>query len=186
MTPLWGADASRKGSSTGMRVVLDEMLIEHDALTSSQQRRGWKGGRMSPSAIEPISVPELSQQAPYPYAAIVRGASRLVFTAGACPLDALGATVAVGDVTAQAEQVMTNLVLALRAAGAELTDVVKTTVYVASTQRADLTTAWEVVRRRMSGHDVPSTLLGVTVLGYPDQLVEVEAVAALPRSADIP
>ncbi|EED6225823.1 RidA family protein, partial [Salmonella enterica subsp. enterica serovar Haifa] len=29
-------------------------------------------------------------------------------------------------------------------------------------------------------HDVPSTLLGVTVLGYDDQLVEIEAVAALP------
>lgn len=26
-------------------------------------------------------------------------------------------------------------------------------------------------------HDAPSTLLGVAVLGYPDQLVEVEAVA---------
>lgn len=26
-------------------------------------------------------------------------------------------------------------------------------------------------------HDVPSTLLGVAALGYPDQLVEVEAVA---------
>ena len=29
-------------------------------------------------------------------------------------------------------------------------------------------------------HDARSTLLGVTVLGYPDQLVEVEAVAARP------
>ena len=26
-------------------------------------------------------------------------------------------------------------------------------------------------------HDAPSTLLGVAALGYPDQLVEVEAVA---------
>ncbi len=135
---------------------------------------------MSTSAIELVDVPDLSSQAPYPYAAIAHGASRLVFTAGACPLDQLGATVAAGDVAAQTEQVMTNLVLALRAAGAELADVVKTTVYVASTQRGDLTTAWEVVRRRMSGHDVPSTLLGVAVLGYPDQLVEVEAIAALP------
>lgn len=28
-------------------------------------------------------------------------------------------------------------------------------------------------------HDVPSTLLGVTVLGYNNQLVELEAVAAV-------
>lgn len=32
----------------------------------------------------------------------------------------------------------------------------------------------------MSRHDVPSTLIGVAVLDYPDQLVEVEAVAILP------
>lgn len=32
----------------------------------------------------------------------------------------------------------------------------------------------------LSPHDPPSTLLGVTVLGYPDQPVEVDAVAAVP------
>jgi hypothetical protein len=36
-----------------------------------------------------------------------------------------------------------------------------------------------VVRRGFGDHDAPSTLLGVAVLGYPDQLVEVEAIAAL-------
>jgi enamine deaminase RidA (YjgF/YER057c/UK114 family) len=66
-----------------------------------------------------------------------------------------------------------------------LTDVVKTTVYVASTQRQDLVTAWNVYREYMGSHDVPSTLLGVTVLGYPDQLVEVEAVAVLPQTARV-
>jgi hypothetical protein len=38
---------------------------------------------------------------------------------------------------------------------------------------------WEVVRRHFGDHNVPCTLLGVAVLGYPDQLVEVEAVAAI-------
>ncbi len=33
----------------------------------------------------------------------------------------------------------------------------------------------------MGAHDVPSTLLGVAVLGYDDQLVEVEATAVIPR-----
>ena len=74
---------------------------------------------------------------------------------------------------------MKNLRLALRAAGADLDDVLKTTVYVATQQREDLMTAWEVVKRHFGNHDAPSTLLGVSVLGYPDQLVEVEAVAAL-------
>jgi enamine deaminase RidA (YjgF/YER057c/UK114 family) len=57
--------------------------------------------------------------------------------------------------------------------------VLKTTVYVATTRREDLVTAWNVVRRQFGEHDAPSTLLGVSVLGYPDQLVEVEAVAAV-------
>ena len=89
------------------------------------------------------------------------------------------ANVAPGDVAAQAHQVMRNLAAALESAGASLTDIVKTTVYVASSRRADLVEAWAVVREHMGEHDAPSTLLGVAVLGYEDQLVEVEAVAVV-------
>jgi enamine deaminase RidA (YjgF/YER057c/UK114 family) len=119
----------------------------------------------------------LTDEAPYAYAAVPAPAADLVFTAGACPLDAAGETVAPGDVAAQAEQVMVNLRIALQAAGADLDDVLKTTVYVATQRREELATAWEVVKRHLGSHDAPSTLLGVSVLGYPDQLVEVEAVA---------
>jgi enamine deaminase RidA (YjgF/YER057c/UK114 family) len=131
----------------------------------------------TPPAVELLTAPDLTNRAPYAYAAVARDVSRLVFTAGACPLDAAGETVAPG--AGQAEQVMANLVVALGAAGAGLTDVVRTTVYVATQRREDLVTAWEVVRRVFGDHDAPSTLLGVTVLGYPEQPVEVEAVAAL-------
>jgi enamine deaminase RidA (YjgF/YER057c/UK114 family) len=130
----------------------------------------------SDSTIEFVRPPQLSPLAPYAYAAVT-GPGRTVFTAGACPLDAEGNTVAVGDVAGQAAQVMANLVSTLRAAGAELTDVVKTTVYVASADRSDLVRAWDVVRAAFREHDAPSTLLGVSVLGYRDQLVEVEAIA---------
>jgi enamine deaminase RidA (YjgF/YER057c/UK114 family) len=131
------------------------------------------------SAIVLIRPPDLTDRAPYAYAAVATDVSRLVFTAGACPLDASGETAPVGDVAGQAAQVMKNLTTALKAAGADLTDVVKTTVYVASQDRQDLLAAWDVVSRAFAGRDVPSTLLGVSVLGYPDQLVEVEAIAAL-------
>jgi hypothetical protein len=46
-------------------------------------------------------------------------------------------------------------------------------------QLLDRLAAWEVVKRHGGDHDAPSTLLGVTVLSYLNQLVEVEAVAAL-------
>lgn len=127
-------------------------------------------------------VPALAD-AEYAYVATVESATRLVFTAGACPLDREGRTVAPGDHAAQARQVMANLETALAAAGARLADVVKTTVYVASAHRPDLVTVWQVVRDAFGDHDPPSTLLGVAVLGYPDQLVEVEAVAAVPAES---
>jgi hypothetical protein len=41
-----------------------------------------------------------------------------------------------------------------------------------------------VVRRHFGDHDAPGTLLGVTVLGWPDQLVEVEAVAVARTSGN--
>ncbi|WP_181019813.1 RidA family protein [Nonomuraea typhae] len=118
-------------------------------------------------------------RADYAYAAVADVPARNVWVAGACPLDLDGKTVAPGDVAAQTHQVMRNLVTSLEAAGASLTDIAKTTVYVASTRRADLVAAWEVYRAYMGEHDAPSTLLGVTVLGYEDQLVEVEAVAVV-------
>jgi enamine deaminase RidA (YjgF/YER057c/UK114 family) len=61
-----------------------------------------------------------------------------------------------------------------------LTDIVRTTVYVASSRQQDLVAVWRVVRDALAPHDPPSTLLGVAALGYADQLVEVDAVAALP------
>ena len=127
-----------------------------------------------------VRSPGLSSVAEYAHAALVAGGSRLVFAAGACPLDADGATVGVGDVRAQAEQVMANLRTSLADAGASMTDIVRTTVYVASSRQQDLVTAWDVVRDVLAPHDPPSTLLGVAALGYNHQLVEVDAVAALP------
>jgi enamine deaminase RidA (YjgF/YER057c/UK114 family) len=129
--------------------------------------------------VELVRVESLADTAPYAYAAVAHGAP-LVFTAGACPLDEDGAIVAVGNVTDQATQVMANLVTALEAAGCGLADVVKTTVYVATDDREDLLAAWGVVHEAFGEHDAPSTLLGVSVLGYPGQRVEVEAVAVRP------
>lgn len=124
-----------------------------------------------------IRSPSLFPGAPYAYAATTPDAG-LVFTAGACPLDEHGTVVAPGDIAAQTRRALANLRAALADSRATFQDVVKTTVYVASNDRADLVTAWHEVAAAFGDHDAPSTLLGVTVLGYPDQLVEIEAVAA--------
>ena len=129
-------------------------------------------------AVQLIRSADLFGGVPYAYASLAPPGT-LVFTAGACPIDSRGNVVGEGDIEAQARQVMANLVVALGAAGAGLAGVLKTTVYVASADRADLVAAWEVIRAAFGEHDTPSTLLGVTVLGYPGQLVEIEAIAAL-------
>ena len=125
--------------------------------------------------MELVRVPTLTQDVPYAYAAISPAGT--VYAAGACPLDGDGAVVAQGDVAGQTAQVMANLEESLRAAGSGLHDVLKTTVYVASNKQEDLVAAWNEVAAGFGEHDPPSTLVGVTVLGYPDQLVEIEAIA---------
>ena len=122
--------------------------------------------------------PGLFAGAPYDYAAIAHGES-LVFTAGACPLDADGRVVGRGDLEAQACQVLENLFVTLGAAGARPEDVLKTTVFVVSSEQADLVRVWDVVAAAFAPARPPSTLLGVAALGYTDQLVEIEAVATI-------
>ncbi|MFF8370621.1 RidA family protein [Streptomyces lydicus] len=130
-------------------------------------------------AITLIRSDALSDVAEYAYAATAPAESRLIFLAGACPLNEDGSTAAIGDYRGQAAKAVENMQAALAASGAALQDVISTRVLVASARQEDLVAAWEVVRDAFGDHDVPSTLMGVTVLGYHDQLVEIEAVAAV-------
>ncbi|MBW5247575.1 Rid family hydrolase [Streptomyces poriferorum] len=132
-----------------------------------------------PRAVTLIRSAALSDVAEYAYAATAPAEARLIFLAGACPLNEDGSTAAVGDYAGQAAKAVENMRTALKDAGASLEDVISTRVLVASTRQEDLVTAWEVVRDAFGDHDVPSTLMGVTVLGYHDQLVEIESVAAV-------
>jgi enamine deaminase RidA (YjgF/YER057c/UK114 family) len=128
--------------------------------------------------LEFVDPPGLYPQAPYHYAAVAP-AGRAVFTAGACPIGADGVVVAPDDLEAQTRQAVANLFIALGEAGAGVKDVVKTTVYVAGESRADLVRAWDVVEEAFAPARPPSTLLGVSFLGYDGQLVEIEAIAVI-------
>jgi enamine deaminase RidA (YjgF/YER057c/UK114 family) len=116
--------------------------------------------------------------APYEYS---RSANGLVFAAGACPLDGNGTVVAPGDRAMQAARAADNLLAALAEAGASVDGLLRTTIYVVAGERADLVRVWEVVSQRL-GH-TPSTLLGVSLLGYPEQLVEIEGIAVIDSAA---
>ena len=132
-----------------------------------------------PHAVTLIRSDKLAAVAQYAYAATAPIGARYIFLAGACPLNDDGSTAGIGDYATQAQKAVENMCVALDDAGAAIEDVISTRVLVASTDRADLVAAWNVVRAAFGDHDAPSTLMGVTVLGYPGQLVEIEAVAAV-------
>lgn len=125
----------------------------------------------------------LAETPGYAYASVTEAGTRLIHLAGACPLDADGTVVGAGDYAGQAAKCIENLNSALAAAGASLEDVAYTRVLVATQRNEDLGTVWDVVRDAFAEHEVPSTLFGVTVLGYRNQLVEIEAVAAIADEA---
>ncbi|AXB47531.1 RidA family protein [Amycolatopsis albispora] len=106
--------------------------------------------------------------------------ARFAFLAGQCPLDADGVTVE-GGLLAQVDQVVANTLTALEAAGASPADVVRTVIYVATTSADELSAVWDRLNASAlaEAFTTASTLTGVTVLGYPGQLVELDVTAAL-------
>jgi 2-iminobutanoate/2-iminopropanoate deaminase len=106
-------------------------------------------------------------------------AGGFLYVSGMLPFDAKGDLVGVGDVARQTEQVLDNVGDVLRAAGATFGDVVRVGVYLLN--MADRP-AVNTVRRRYFGDARPAaTLVEVSALAIPDALVEIEAVALLPR-----
>ena len=101
-----------------------------------------------------------------------------VHVSGTTATDRGGNLIGKGDAAAQAEQILDNIQSALKALGAELSDVVRTRVHV--TDIGD----WEAVGRvrgKWFGDIRPaSALVAVSALVNPDMLVEMEADAILP------
>ena len=103
----------------------------------------------------------------------------LLFVSGIAPFDSDGEVVGEGDVVAQTRQVLQNLLNALRTVGADMSDVLKVTVFLTDVNdRA----AINPVRQEFFGDSRPaSTLVEVSALVDPRMLVEIEAVAGIPE-----
>jgi uncharacterized protein (DUF302 family)/enamine deaminase RidA (YjgF/YER057c/UK114 family) len=129
--------------------------------------------------------PETLHPTPGYHHLTVMEARRTVFLAGQCPLGRDGEVVGQGDLDAQIDQVVSNVLGALQAVGAHPDDVVRSVIYVVSDDGAVLASAWHRLTRSAIGaaFTSASTLLGVAQLGFRGQLVEVELTAALPESA---
>lgn len=117
----------------------------------------------------------------YAYASKVPSDMELIFLAGSCPLDKYGNVTLINDYEGQARLCIENLKEALKECGAELKNIAYTRILVASSERVNLVKVWGVISDEFGEHDVPSTLSGVSVLGYENQLVEIEAVATISK-----
>jgi len=122
----------------------------------------------APKAIGPYSQAVAVDMTP-------AAGGRLIFCSGQIPLDPVsGEMVGAGDVRVQTERVLQNLDAVLRAGGASLAAVVKTTIYLADLQ--DFGAVNEVYARYFP--DRPPARATVQVAGLPrSAMFEIDAIA---------
>jgi len=134
---------------------------------------------MAVTLVNPEGLPRPDA---YRQLSIAQG-SRLVFLAGQVARDAEGTPVGPGDLAAQVEQAYLNVGRAMAGVGGSFDDVAKLTVYVVGWTPDKYPLLIEGVERAAAKLGVdpvkPVTLIGVSALGEPDILVEVEATAVL-------
>jgi len=98
-----------------------------------------------------------------------------LFVAGQVPKDSSGNLVGIDDPTRQARVCLDNLRTLLSVHRFVVDDIRQLTIYVVGEQQ-NLGDAWEGVVSWFSDDVPPATLLGVNLLGYAQQLVEIDAV----------
>jgi enamine deaminase RidA (YjgF/YER057c/UK114 family) len=118
----------------------------------------------------------------YRQVAVATG-SRLVFISGQVARDADGSPVGAGDLAAQVEQALRNVVTAVEATGGSFADIAKLTIYVVSWSEDKMAALGDGVGRVAMALGIDPlkavTLLSVPALAEPDLLVEIEAIAVL-------
>ncbi|TFG52066.1 MAG: RidA family protein [Gemmatimonadales bacterium] len=97
-----------------------------------------------------------------------------VYTAGQIALDPASGQVVEGGVQAETEQVLRNLAAILRAAGSDLSQVVKTTVYLVD--MSDFPTMNEVYAKAFGQHRPARSTVAVSALPKGVR-VEIDAIA---------
>ncbi len=134
---------------------------------------------ISREKIQPdgMHVRVIGGQAIYSHVIRVTGGGRQIYVSGQVASDANGKPVGKGDMRAQIEQVGKNIETCLKAAGASLSDIVKTVTY--TTDIEEFFKHMDV-RMRYLGAALPtSTTVEVSRLAHPDFLVEIEAIAVV-------
>jgi enamine deaminase RidA (YjgF/YER057c/UK114 family) len=138
-------------------------------------------------SLHPVNPPGLAQPSGFAHAIVaadVPAGARLVFLAGQTAQDASGSIVAPGDIAAQFEQALANLLTALSAAGGRPEDLASLTIYATDlvayrAQGRQIGQAW----RRLAGRRYPAmAAIGVARLWDETALVEIQGIAVVPTS----
>jgi 2-iminobutanoate/2-iminopropanoate deaminase len=113
-----------------------------------------------------------------PYNQAIAASGTMVFLAGQIALDPqTGAIVGAGDVVAQTKQVMSNIAAILQEAGADWSNVVKTSVFLKDL--ADFATVNQIYAQYFDEATAPARAC-VEVSRLPkDVLVEIECIAVI-------
>lgn len=97
-----------------------------------------------------------------------------LYISGQVPHNKSGVIVAISNPYEQAQQCLANLELLLGCYHFGKSDIQHITIYVVG-NRDNLSEAWKAVQHYFKGIVPPATLLGVTLLGHENQLVEIDA-----------
>jgi 2-iminobutanoate/2-iminopropanoate deaminase len=110
---------------------------------------------------------------------MVEGPRRILFVNGQCAVSADGQPMHAGNMRAQALAAIDNIEVVLKEAGMSLANIVRMNTYVTDVD-AYFADAHEAVTQRLEWFDVspPGVLAGISRLGLPELLVELEAFAA--------
>ena len=125
----------------------------------------------NPASVAPPMKPHYSNS-------VRTDSGPLLFIAGQVALDADGKLVGEGDIRAQATQVLENIRAIVAANGGTMADIAQVTVYVRDIEAFD---AVSDIRESYFPSEGPaSAIVEVSALAWPEFLIEIAAVAALP------
>lgn len=125
----------------------------------------------NPATVAPPLKPHYSNS--------IRTSGPLLFVSGQVAVDADGNLVGEGDIRAQATQVLENIRNIVEANGATMADLAQVTVYVTDIEA--FTTVSDIRERYFPADGPASAIVEVSALAWPEFLIEIAAVAALPE-----
>lgn len=130
---------------------------------------------LSPELGKPIGC--------YSYGVKVEG-GRLIYLAGMVSLDKQGNVVGKKDMKAQITQIVANIKSALKAGGANLSDVIKYIAFTTDVRQLVGTVQWRCEQfpdlfGKAPGDETaaPGTVIEIVRLGHPDLMIEIEVIA---------